>query len=99
MPSTEATTGLPRLVLAFRWNPFFYIPYDGLFMFSFQLLSEDYGIEIAPCEASCFGYSSATRLSAPVSLMGPEGEYAVVEIDQVGMIFVIMSTVRSKKLS
>ena len=29
-------------------EPLFYIPYDGLFMFSFQLLSEDYSIEIAP---------------------------------------------------
>ena len=62
-------------------------PYDGLFMFSFQLLSEDYGIEIALVKLRVLVIVVRHDFQ-PRIVDGPEWEYAVVKIDQVGMILV-----------
>ena len=56
-------------------------------MFSFQLLSEDYSIEIALVKLHVLVIVVRHDFQ-PRIVDGPEGEYAVIEIDQVGMIFV-----------
>ncbi len=87
VPCSEACAGLPRFLLAVGGHAFLHVPYQCFLVLVLKLFAEYHGVEFTAVALHVAVVEMSHYVESRV-VDRPEGEHAVVEIYQVGVVVV-----------